>query len=133
VEFLYVPTYKAAAFLITCKVNFGNKFPNDDETRHKFGAVLLACTGRNMRGHGYEALEGLVDCLEILFRSPLKKFLELHDSEYPEFAACVKKSVETLHGIAGGTETSAWGKNNDLVARAKQLISDWENGLYVNA
>ena len=127
VDFLYLPTYEAAAFLISCKMCLGVRFSTEADPAGKFAGVLLACTGRNMHGHGYEALDGLVDALEILLKSPLKSFLLKNGDEYHEFAECVKVALGTLYGIAGGTETSPWGKNNVLVARAKHLVSDWEN------
>ena len=71
VEFIYMPTYTLAAYLILCKLHLKDLFTKDEELEQGFKGILLACTGRNMTGHGYEELEGLVDALEI-FLSPSK-------------------------------------------------------------
>ena len=124
VDFLYRPTYLAAALLIVA-----------EETRPALlagpraeilGGVLRACAGRNFHGHGYEAEFGLADAFAILLRAPLKAFLAGHAPEHPEFAQCVAKAVEELRGLAGGTLRPAWGKSNELVRRAKALLAKWE-------
>lgn len=127
VEFIYMPTYTLAAYLILCKLHLKDLFTKDEELEQAFKGILLACTGRNMTGHGYEELEGLVDALEIFLEAPIKAFLTQHGSEYPEFAKCVQNAIKTLHGIAGGTVHSPWGKSEELVKKAKDLIAIWEN------
>lgn len=76
VEFIYMPTYTLAAYLINCKMWLGDLFTKDEELEEGFKGILRACTGRNMTGHGYEELDGLVDALEIFLEAPLKAFLD---------------------------------------------------------
>lgn len=127
VEFIYMPTYTLAAYLINCKMWTGDLFTKDEELEQGFIQILLACTGRNMTGHGYEELEGLVDALEIFLEAPIKAFLAKYGSEYPEFAKCVQNAIQTLYAIAGGEAHSPWGKSEELVKAAKQLVATWEN------
>ena len=126
VEFIYLPTYTLAAYLIHCKMILKDLFTNDPELEQGFKQILLACTARNMTGHGYEELEGLVDALEIFLETPIKAFLTEHGSEYPDFAKCLQNAIQTLHAITGGEAHSPWGKDDKLVKRAKQLIATWE-------
>lgn len=127
VEFIYMPTYTLAAYLINCKMWTGDLFTKDEELEEGFKAILLACTGRGMTGHGYDELDGLVDALEIFLEAPLKAFLDKYGSQYPEFTKCVQSAIKTLHGIAGGSVHPAWGKSLKLGRDAKQLIAFWEN------
>ena len=127
VEYIYLPTYTLAAYLINCKMILKDLFTNDNELEQGFKQILLACTARNMTGHGYEELDGLVDALEIFLEAPLKAFLTQHGSEYPEFTKCVQNAIQTLYAIAGGEAHSPWGKSEELVKAAKQLIAIWEN------
>ena len=125
VAFLYRPTYLAAAILICIAVQMPVCMTGDKALG--FAGVLLACTGRNFRGHGYESEEGLVDSLDIFLRAPLKRFLELHSAEHSLFARTMHQAIEDLRGICGGTIQPAFGQDNDLVCRAKDLFAKWEN------
>ena len=127
VEFIYMPTYTLAAYLIHCKMTLKEQFTQDHELEQGFKGILLACTARDMTGHGYEELDGLVDALEIFLTAPIKAFLAEHGSEYPEFTKCLKNAIKTLHGIAGGSIHSPWGKSEELVKKDKDLIAIWEN------
>ena len=127
VEFIYMPTYTLAAYLIHCKMILKEQFTQDQELEAGFKGILLASTGRNMTGHGYEEFDGLVDALEIFLEAPLKPFLTEYAKQYPEFAKCVQKAIKTLYGIAGGSVHPAWGKSLKLGRDAKQLVSNWEN------
>ena len=127
VEFIYMPTYTLAAYLINCKMWTGDLFTKDEELETGFKAILLACTGRGMTGHGYDELDGLVDALEIFLEAPLKAFLDKYGSQYPEFTKCVKSAIQTLYPIASGEAHSPWGKSEELVKRAKDLIGKLEN------
>ena len=127
VEYIYMPTYTLAAYLINCKLHLGDLFTNDQELEDGFKAILLACTGRGMTGHGYDAEYGLVDALEIFLEAPIKAFLAKHGKEYPEFAECVSIAIQSVYNIASGYLCSPWGKNEELVKRAKDLIGKWES------
>ena len=127
VEFIYMPTYTLAAYLIHCKMILKEQFTQDQELEQGFKGILLASTGRNMTGHGYEELNGLVDALEIFLEAPLKAFLTEYGSQYPEFTKCVQKAIKTLYPIASGEAHAPWGKSEELVKRAKDLIGIWEN------
>lgn len=127
VEFIYMPTYTLAAYLIHCKMILKDLFTKDEELEEGFKGILLASTGRNMTGHGYEELDGLVDALEIFLEAPLKAFLDKYGSQYPEFTKCVQKAIKTLYPIASGEAHSPWGKSEELAKRAKDLIGIWEN------
>lgn len=126
VEFIYLPTYTLAAYLIHCKMILKDLFTNDNELEQGFKQILLACTARNMTGHGYEELDGLVDALEIFLTVTIKAFLTKHGSEHPEFTKCVQNAIKGLYALAEGTAHSPWGKSDELVKKAKALIATWE-------
>ena len=127
VEYIYMPTYTLAAYLIQCKLHLGDLFTNDPELEDGFKAILLACTGRGMTGHGYDAEYGLVDALEIFLEAPIKAFLAKHGKEYPEFTRCFKKAVKALQELAEGKPASPWGEDPKLTKRAQDLFSVWES------
>lgn len=126
VEFIYMPTYTLAAYLIHCKMILKEQFTQDQELEQGFKGILLASTGRNMTGHGYEEFDGLVDALEIFLEAPLKPFLTEYAKQYPEFAKCAKNAIQALYGIAEGKLHSPWGPNEKLAQKAKDLITVWE-------
>lgn len=64
VDFVYRPTYLAAAILMTAM----HRFPalwEDTSLRKPAYAVLTAAMGRNFMGSGYEEIDGFLDTLEI--------------------------------------------------------------------
>ena len=91
VEFIYMPTYTLAAYLINCKMILKDLFTKDEELEEGFKAILLACTGRGMTGHGYDELDGLVDALEIFLEAPLKAFLDKYGHNTPNSRNASKK------------------------------------------
>ena len=127
VEYLYMPTYALAAYLINCKMYLRDYFTEKKDLEEGFKGVLLASTGRGMTGHGYDGYDGLVDAMEIFLTAPLKEFLELYGKDYPKFTKCAKSAIKALYGIASGELHSPWGKSEELVKRAKNLIGIWEN------
>ena len=124
VDFLYHPTYLAAAILICIAVRAPDVL---EKGTASFAGVLRACSGRNFHGHGYESEKGLVDALETLLNAPVSAFLEKHADVCPEFSAAFSAAIEELRGVCGGTVQPTWGKDENLVRRAKQLWSLWEN------
>ena len=125
VDFLYRPTYFAAATLISLSVRWPTLL--DGERQAAFAAILRACTGRGLRGHGYEAEDGLIDAIEILLRAPVKRFFAESGQNHPEFAACFVGAIETLRDFCGGTKRPAFGSSDEFVRRAKNVFSRWEN------
>lgn len=124
VDFLYRPTYFAAAILVCIAVRAPDALEKDTAA---FASVLRACTGRGFHGHGYESEQGLVDALDILLKAPIKVFLETHADVCPEFSIAFSAAIEELRGICGGTIQPTWGADEKLVRRAKELFSRWEN------
>lgn len=90
VEFIYMPTYTLAAYLIHCKMTLKEQFTQDQELEQGFKGILLASTGRNMTGHGYEEFDGLVDALEIFLEAPLKPFLTEYAKHTPNSRNALK-------------------------------------------
>lgn len=121
VEFIYMPTYTLAAYLIHCKMTLKEQFTQDQELEQGFKGILLASANC-----GCDAGKDLVDALEIFLTAPLKPFLTEHGKEYPEFAKCAESAIQALYGIAKGELHSPWGKNEELQKRAKDLIAVWE-------
>ena len=127
VDFLYHPTYLAAAILMLVWLEDSSIIRGISGGCVKMAEVLYGCTGRGLHGHGYEAYEGLVEALSILCRGRVRTFLAKEADNHPEFANCVRTGMKDVHALAGGTLQGDWNKSNTLVAAAKQLVSDWEN------
>lgn len=119
-------TYKLAAYLIYCRLHLSDDcYKNDIDFYLGHCHVLHACTIRNFKGCGKKnALNGLVDTMEILIEAPLKPF-HYHYCDDFWFYSCVEISLSTLREIAKGTADFPFGKDEKLITRAKKLLDTW--------
>ena len=73
-EYFYWPTYIAAALgMKACLLYPGIlgkvRMPDGQSAEEILRSVLLACTGRGFRGHGFNDIKGLVDLVYLVLRS----------------------------------------------------------------
>ena len=78
VDFFYTPTYLATAFIIQAVLLYPAILA-PAETRSKLSKALLACTGREFYGHGYEREGGRIDAIKIFASANTYSFI----SKYP--------------------------------------------------
>ncbi len=108
VDFVYRPTYLAAAILMTAM----HRFPalwEDTSLRKPAYAVLTAAMGRNFMGSGYEEIDGFLDTLEIFATGDSLRFMEAHPDFHPEFAKKLGDAIAFLEtDICSGKQKNAW-------------------------
>ena len=121
VDFVYMPTYFAAAILMTAM----NRYPGiaADETICKAARRLLQATmGRSFRGFGYDGDGGFLDTLEVFARGDTVEFLHRYPEINPEFTIRFREALEYLEGeICTGRVTCAW-TGRDYSERGKKVL-----------
>ena len=102
VNFVYLPTYLAAAFMIKAVLLHPDLIDGDAfmETELDFSAIrvrdilrstLLACTGRRFESGGVLRLK---DCLQIFDQAGVEEFLEKYYNLCPQFSQLYKTRKE---------------------------------------
>ena len=81
VEYFYWPTYIAAALgMKACLLYPGIlgkvDLPDGQSAEEILRSVLLACTGRGFRGHGFDDVKGLVEVTEFFIDHGAREFIE---------------------------------------------------------
>lgn len=118
VPYVYEPTYIATAILIRSCLLYpdflGTVIP--EEEMH---SCMLACTGRNFSGSGYDNLKGAVETMHLFTFAGANLFLELHPDICKEFANCYDMWLMTFEqGLEKGVLQGAWGDSYLEEARA---------------
>lgn len=84
VEFFYQPTYLLTANLIHLSVQYPAIF-TDEKAAGCLKKALLASTGREFMGAGYERRKGLLEAMTIFSHAPMGVFLKHHADWCPVF------------------------------------------------
>ena len=79
VDFQHMPTYICTAILMKTYLTTDSKLTQKIETPLRKG--LRHSCRRNLKGHGYEALKGQIEALNIFMEAGLREFIDLHRSE----------------------------------------------------
>ena len=127
-DLIFMSTCKLAAYLIYCRLHLnGDCYKNDIDFYLGHCHVLHACTIRDFKGSGKKnALNGLVNTMEILIEAPLKPYHYNYCDNFG-FYSCVDIALFTLKEIANGTADFPFGKDEKLMARAQKLLDIWNN------
>lgn len=116
VEYYYTPTYLCAAIMM--KAFMADESLLVDAREHALRDALKASSGRNLRGHGYDAEAGCLDAMQILIRGGVKEFLMLHPDICPEFTEMVERTVDGYRErISKGNFLVGWNENREADIR----------------
>ena len=137
VEYYYWPTYLAAALgMKACLLYPGIlekvSLPERQSAREILCAVLLGCTGRGFRGHGFDDLRELVKVTEFFVDHGAREFIEAYGSPCPEFTECFTQTLLfLLRGVMNGKVAGAWGDDYtdrayDILEKAKMFTPEQE-------
>ena len=135
VEYFYWPTYLAAALgMKACLLYPGIlrrvTLPGGQSAEEILGAVLLGCTGRGFRGHGYDDIKGLVEVTEFFVEHGARDFIEGCGNPCPAFTECFNQALLfLLGGVARGSVAGAWGDDYtdrayDILVKARMLTPE---------
>ncbi len=122
VEFVYTPTYLAAAIAVTAMNRF-ESLMEDAGLCRAIRALLCGSTGRRFQGAGYDGDIGLMDALEIFGEGDTMEFLGGNPDFCPEFTVRFREAVEYLQNeICTGKVTNAW-TGKDYAQRGKTVLA----------
>ena len=84
VEFVFIPTYLVTAILSRTLCEYpllAISIPGYSDALHK---GMMFCSYRHLRGHGYDAISGMIDSLKILSMGKVPWLLEHYPNFCPE-------------------------------------------------
>ena len=112
VEFYYIPTYYASAFLMKFLLDNPVEAKNIIGFENGLAKGLKASTGRQLLGHGYDGITDEIKALGIFCNADVASFIKIHTELCPEFTNLIhqkiaryKKDIETSNTIG------AWGED----------------------
>ena len=82
VDFFYKPTYFGTAVVMKAAAMHPELLRGQDSVIH---GLLLGCTGRGFKGHGFDDLKGLIETLKIFTEADCEGFLSKNPEECAEF------------------------------------------------
>ena len=137
VEYFYWPTYIAAAIGMKACLLYpgilGKVGTQDGQNAEEIlRAILLACTGRGFRGHGFDDVKGLVEVTEFFVDHGSREFIEQCEIPCPEFTECFTQALLfLLAGVSRGSVAGDWGDDYterayDILVRAKMIVPEEE-------
>lgn len=137
VEYYYWPTYLAAALSMKACLLYPGilekvSLPRGESAREILCAVLLGCTGRGFRGHGFDDVRGLVEVTEFFVDHGARDFIETCGCPCTEFTECFTLALLfLLHGVMSGKVAGAWGDDYtdrayDILEKAKMFTPEEE-------
>ena len=137
VEYFYWPTYIAAALGMKACLLYpgilGKVRTQDGQNAEEIlRAILLACTGRGFRGHGFDDVKGLVEVTEFFVDHGAREFIEQCEIPCPEFTECFTQALLfLLAGVSRGSVAGDWGDDYterayDILVRAKMIVPEEE-------
>lgn len=110
-DFFYRPTY----IMVTTLIAGINRYPallelpGAHETMRK---SLTGCTGRNLEGHGYEAMDDLIENLKMFLEAGTLPFLEKYPAICPRFSGMLEGILKDIRQkYDHGECTFGWGKD----------------------
>ena len=110
VDFCHIPTYLCTAALIKAYLTDSSAFTQKEKSALANG--LKASCARNLRGHGYEALKGQIEALNIFIKAGLREFIDLYPDLCPEFTEMIEKIISTFQNKESeGNFSGPWGES----------------------
>ncbi|GHV35932.1 hypothetical protein FACS1894187_09690 [Synergistales bacterium] len=132
IDFIYTPTYLTVSFMARAMLNMPEKMaslPNFTDTLRK---GLLAATSGKFRGHGYEAIEGILECMSIFRLADMNCFVKTYPHICPDFTELFNETVEYLKDASRKRKLqNEWGTNYSQ--RASDLVRGIEEGSHMYA
>ena len=116
VDFCYIPTYICTAALMKAYLLNGDSFGLREKSALIYG-LKMSCA-RNLRGHGYEALKGQIEALNLFMTSGLREFLDLHSDLCPEFTEMIGKIISKFRDMEASEKfTGPWNESYEAEIR----------------
>jgi hypothetical protein len=112
VDFMYEPTYIVISILTYIKVNYSHLAEQIDNLDERLKKGMKFSTLRNLRGHGYDAEDGLRDAIYYLHLGGVPEFLyENKLYQYDLYSLLKKICKEKVHLLALNQTVAGWDKD----------------------
>ena len=129
VDFFYMPTYLGTAMVIRAALEcltFMDELETDPEKKNAFHGMLLGCTGRGFKGHGFDDLKGMIETLGVFAQARTEEFIRKYPDICREFTQLYKRSIAELEKKrAEGKVRNEWGE--DYSREAEAVIRMYKN------
>lgn len=124
VDFFYMTTYLATSMIIHSIQTVPSVVEEVPEIQEVLPKAMLACTGRRFSGHGYDALDGQLDAMEVFLRAGVHHYLAAHPETCPEFTAMFREILADYETrVANGdTKGGAFASQRDYGDHYRKLL-----------
>ena len=124
VDFFYMTTYLATSMIIysiQTVPSVVEEIPGIQEVLRK---AMLACTGRRFSGHGYDALDGQLEAMEVFLRAGVHHYLAAYPETCPDFTALFREILADYETRVanGNTKGSAFASHRDYRDHYRKLL-----------
>ncbi len=137
IEYYYWPTYLAAALTMKACLLYPGiiekvSLPSGQSAENILRSVLLGCTGRGFRGHGFDNVRGLVEVTEFFIEHGARDYIEHFGNPCQEFTECLNQALLfLLNGVSRGSVAGDWGDDYtdracDILVKAKMITCEEE-------
>lgn len=110
VDFCWMPTYICTAILMKAYMTDPSSFTSKEESALLGG--LKMSSGKNLRGHGYDAFKGQIEALKIFMKAGLREFLDGHGDFCTEFSEMISKIITKFRDMESKEEfLGPWGES----------------------
>lgn len=110
VDFCWMPTYICTAILMKAYMTDSSSFTSKEESALLDG--LKMSSGKNLRGHGYDAFKGQIDALDIFIKAGLREFLDINGDFCTEFSEMISKIITKFRDMETNKEfLGSWGES----------------------
>ena len=125
VDYFYMPTYLGTAIVMKAVMAY-------PDLLKEYGSVvqglLLGCTGRGFKGHGFDDLKGLIETLRIFAEADCEGYLTNNPEGCTECASLYRESMKILEKLfVAGQVCNEWGE--DYTEAAKTVLDLYKSNL----
>ena len=123
VDFFYKPTYLGSAIIMKAILDCPELLK---EHRNVIRALLLGCTGREFRGHGYDDLRGVIEAFRIFTAADCIKFIFKYPEVCKEFTGLYTETMKMLEKrISKLSVSNYWGENyREEIREVLKMVSE---------
>ena len=110
IDFCWMPTYICTAILMKAYMTDPSSLTSKEESALLEG--LKMSSGKNLRGHGYDAFKGQIEALKIFMKAGLREFLDDHGDFCTEFSEMISKIITKFRDMESKEEfLGPWGES----------------------
>ena len=120
-DYVYRPTYLMTLIMVNI-INQNPEFMNIAQVKETLRYALNACTGRNLRGAGYEAYDGMCANVLLFLKNGIMRFMRDWPLFSVKFEAVFRNALNWIEGdyAAGHHKDNGWG--NDCREIQKEIV-----------